>query len=67
MEIDCRGLSCPEPVINTKKAVKSNPSSIDVLVDHVAGKENVTRFLKAMNYNVTISETSDGWKISGTK
>ncbi|MCF0261731.1 MAG: sulfurtransferase TusA family protein [Sphaerochaetaceae bacterium] len=67
MELDCRGLSCPEPVVNTKKAIKDNPSEIDVLVDHVAGKENVSRFLRAMKYDVTITDTEDGWRISGKK
>lgn len=67
MEIDCRGLSCPEPVIRTKKAIKDNPESIDVLVDQRAPLENVQRFLKAMKYNVTVVELGAEWKICGTK
>lgn len=67
MQIDCRGLACPEPVINTKKAIKDNPASIDVLVDHRAGLENVSRFLKAMKYNVSVTEGDGEWKISATK
>lgn len=67
MEIDCRGLSCPEPIIRTKKAIKDNPKSIDVLVDQRAPLENVQRFLKAMKYNVTATEINGEWKISATK
>ncbi len=67
MEIDCRGLSCPEPIIRTKKAIKDNPKSIDVLVDQIAPLENVQRFLKAMKYNVTATELNGEWKISATK
>ncbi|MBO6000236.1 MAG: sulfurtransferase TusA family protein [Spirochaetales bacterium] len=67
MEIDCRGLSCPEPIIRTKKAIKDNPKSIDVLVDQRAPLENVQRFLKAMKYNVTATELNGEWKISATK
>ena len=32
MELDCRGLSCPEPVILTKKAIKDNPDAIKVFI-----------------------------------
>jgi TusA-related sulfurtransferase len=67
MEIDCRGLSCPEPVIRTKRAIIGNPQSIDVLVDQVAPLENVQRFLKAMKYKVTVVELNGEWKISATK
>ena len=67
MEIDCRGLSCPEPVIRTKKAIKDEPESIDVLVDQRAPLENVQRFLKAMKYNVTAEDLGDEWRIKATR
>ncbi|MBR6085527.1 MAG: sulfurtransferase TusA family protein [Spirochaetales bacterium] len=67
MEIDCRGLSCPEPVIRTKKAIKDNPESIDVLVDQRAPLENVQRFLKAMKYNVTAEGVGSEWRIKATR
>ena len=67
MEIDCIGLSCPEPVIRTKKAIKDDPQSIDVLVDQRAPLENVSRFLRAMKYDVTASEENGQWRISATK
>ena len=67
MEIDCRGLSCPEPVIRTKKAIKDNPESIDVLVDQRAPLENVSRFLRVMKYDITVKEENGQWRISATK
>ena len=67
MELDCRGLSCPEPVILTKKAIKDNPDAIDVLVDQRAPLENVSRFLRAMKYNVVAEELDGEWKIKATK
>ena len=67
MEIDCRGLSCPEPVIRTKKAIKDEPESIDVLVDQRAPLENVQRFLKAMIYNVTAEDLGGEWRIKATR
>ena len=67
MEIDCRGLSCPEPVIRTKKAIKDDPKSIDVLVDQRAPLENVSRFLRVMKYDITVKEENGQWRISATK
>ena len=54
--VDARGLSCPQPVIETKKAVKDNPSKLEVIVDNIAAFENVTRFAKACGYSVSSSE-----------
>ncbi|MBS1238160.1 MAG: SirA family protein, partial [Deltaproteobacteria bacterium] len=46
MELDCRGLACPAPVLNTKQTIeKENLSEINVIVDNQAAKENVSRFL----------------------
>ena len=67
MELDCRGLSCPEPVIRTKRAIADKPERIDVLVDQRAPLENVSRFLKAMKYNVVAEEKDGEWKIKATK
>ncbi len=67
MELDCRGLSCPEPVIKTKRAIAGKPDSIEVLVDQRAPLENVSRFLRAMKYNVTSEELDGEWKIKATK
>lgn len=52
MKIDTSGLSCPEPVLKTKKAIKSSPSKIEVIVDNETALQNVTRFLKNSNYKV---------------
>ena len=42
--VDARGLSCPQPVIMTKKAMDNDKDSdFEVWVDNAAPKENVTR------------------------
>jgi len=61
--VDCLGLSCPIPVVNTKKALKENPEGLDVLVDNIAARENVTRFAQSMNYKVTVESCNDYWKL----
>lgn len=58
--VDARGLSCPEPVILTKKALKDKPSKLEVMVDNKAALENVTRYAKAVGYNVVSSDKGDG-------
>ena len=50
--VDARGLSCPQPVIETKKAVKDKISELEVIVDNIAAVENVTRFATATGYSV---------------
>lgn len=52
--IDARGRSCPEPVLMTKKALQGNPNSIEVIVDNVTAKENITRFAKNSGYKVEV-------------
>lgn len=52
--IDCRGLACPSPVLKTKECIeKEHPDIIKVTVDNEAGKQNVSRFLKSQNFQVT--------------
>ena len=63
-ELDCRGLSCPEPVINTKRALKSHAEGVIVLVDNRVPLENVTRFAHAMGYNATSVEKDGEWNIT---
>ena len=63
-ELECRGLSCPEPVIKTKRALKSHAEGVIVLVDNRVPLENVTRFAHAMGYNATSVEKDGEWKIT---
>lgn len=52
--IDARGISCPQPVLMTKKELDSQPKDIQVIVDNGAAKENVTRFAKNAGYEVEV-------------
>ena len=62
MKIDCRGLACPEPVINTKKSLEllKDDSILEVLVDSNASKENVIRFATNEGLSVSDEITQDG-------
>ena len=43
--VDARGLSCPQPVIETKRVLDKHSSGVvEILVDTVTSRENVMRF-----------------------
>lgn len=65
-KIDARGLSCPEPVVLTMKAVK-NSSDIEIMVDTNVAKENVKRFLEGKKFNVIVEEIEDYFILKGNK
>jgi tRNA 2-thiouridine synthesizing protein A len=57
IEIDARGLSCPIPVVKTKKAIEDHPGNeITVLVETATAKENVSRFASSKGYAVQIEK-----------
>jgi len=67
-EIDARGLACPAPVLQTKKAVDSEaPGIIKVMVDNEAARQNVTRFLEAQNYGVSVDQVGTDFHVMGNR
>ncbi len=62
--VDTSGLSCPEPVIMTKKATKDKPQQLKVIVDNVASRENVTRFAQATGYSVSAEDGEGKWTLT---
>ncbi|MCD6304727.1 MAG: sulfurtransferase-like selenium metabolism protein YedF [Deltaproteobacteria bacterium] len=66
-EIDCRGLACPAPVLQTKEALeKDRPQIIKVVVDNEASKQNVARFLTSRKLDVSIEEVEGEFHITAT-
>ncbi len=56
--IDARGLACPQPVLETKKALETGISGpLRVLVDNSTSKENVMRFARNQGCEVEIEES----------
>jgi len=60
--IDARGLSCPQPVILTKKALEAGDSVITV-VDNEAALENVSRLAQGLGYNVEVEQQGKDYHI----
>jgi selenium metabolism protein YedF len=65
-KIDCRGLACPAPVLQTKEAIETDhPGIINVTVDNEASKQNVSRFLKSQNFEVSIEQDGTEFHVIG--
>lgn len=64
IEVDVRGLSCPLPVIKTKKAIEENPDqALIVAVETEVSKENVTRFAESKGYTVKTEKTGQEYRL----
>jgi TusA-related sulfurtransferase len=63
--IDASGLSCPEPVIRTRNALKPLPSgeTLEVLVETVTSRENVRRYALTQKCEVSSEETENGFRV----
>ena len=69
MQIDCRNLACPEPVIRTKNALEGlkNGEKLEILVNSIAPKENISRFLKSQNVEFSVEQNGAETKIAAVK
>lgn len=66
-KIDTRGLSCPTPVLLTKKEVDKGSTNLEILVDNNTAKNNVERFLKKSGFSYATLEDSDNIIIKASK
>ena len=59
--IDCKGMACPLPVVNAKKAAEElNPGDLlTVLVDNGIAVQNLTRFAEHKGFSVRAEKKSD--------
>ena len=67
VQVDARGLSCPQPVILSKQAIQAGQFPIDVLVDSVTSRENVRRMAEKAGCKVRIEEVGSEFKMELTK
>lgn len=55
--VDARGLTCPQPVLETKKVLDEGVSSeFTVLVDNITARENVSRYARNQGCEVTVQD-----------
>lgn len=68
INLDARGLACPQPVIITKKALDNVVDGvITTVVDNKVAKENVVKYAVANNCGVSVEEQAGQYHIRITK
>ncbi len=67
VQVDARGLSCPEPVLKAKKAVQAGEFPIDVLVDTATSVQNVERMARKAGLKYSTLEAGDHFVITLTQ
>lgn len=67
-KVDVRGLSCPMPVIKTKKAIDQGAQELLVLGTSQVSKENVLKLAKSQDYQAElIVDGKDNWEMKLTR
>lgn len=59
LRVDTRGMSCPQPVLMTKKALGESSFGVEVLSDSKAATKNITRYAVDNGYKVEEKEEDD--------
>ena len=58
--LDCRGLSCPEPVMLTRQAIEqASGDKVTVTVSNAVARDNVSRTARSMGWQVTVETDGD--------
>ncbi len=65
--IDARGLSCPQPVVLTRKAIDAGITSLEITVSSEVSKENVLRALGNDKYKTEVTRNGDDIIIKAVK
>lgn len=67
--VDVRGLSCPQPVLDTLQQLKSQQTGeLTILVDTDTSKENVIRAASSRKWQlVEVRPEGSGYRITFTK
>jgi tRNA 2-thiouridine synthesizing protein A len=63
-QVDARGLSCPQPVILARNAIKAGIFPIEVLVETVTSRENVKRAAEKLGCAVQVEEVGSEFKLA---
>ncbi len=66
--IDARGLACPMPVVETKKALAEfGEGTLEVLVDNEVSRDNVIKFASSSGYLVDSQKKLSGYAVNINK
>lgn len=67
--VNCRGLSCPLPVTETRNFLEARPQETEfqILVDNPASAENVKKFLASRAFTVTVESAGADFRVRAVK
>lgn len=66
--LNCQGLPCPQPVIQTKDSLAAMVAGeLVVVVDNEAARDNVRRFAESQGHGVSIAQSGQTFQVSITK
>jgi len=61
IRVDARGLSCPEPIIRAKQAMRQEGATrIEVVVDSGASRDNVKRIAEMAGWTARVTQLPGG-------
>lgn len=63
-QVDARGLSCPQPVILARNAIKAGDFPVEVLVETVTSRENVKRAAEKLGCTVRVEEVGEEFRLT---
>ena len=63
-QVDARGLSCPQPVLRTRKVLQEGQFPIEVLVETGTSCENVKRVAEKAGLKVSVEEVGDEYRLT---
>lgn len=64
-QIDLRGLACPQPVMQTDKALKELPeATLVVVVDNPTARDNILRLAKSKQRQVSVEEKAGDYYLA---
>jgi len=62
--VDARGLACPQPVVNTKRALEAAGEGVVVtIVDNEVARDNVVRFARSQGLRAEVEEKGSEYYI----
>ena len=63
--IDCSGLSCPEPVLQVRRALQDTSlQEVQVIVDAAVARDNVSRTARNLGWQVSVEEQGDSFLLT---
>ena len=67
--LNCRGLSCPQPVLRTKDFIEANTQTLafTVVVDNAAAAQNVVRFVESQGFSASLNQKDDDIEIKAER